>query len=172
MSHHSRCNQNADHSEDGYEEDAATVGRNAARQEREEEDNSRRYPAPNPLRQPAPAPARPHPFNNPLQGPDPRQPGPDGFIPGFDDEYDLTRPLRGMAPAGSPFGIGISDLNPPGLGPRDPFDPLRPGPMGGGNGGMHPTFNDPLFRGQGQGGYNPLASPGGEFNPQAPPGAR
>jgi hypothetical protein len=155
---------------EGYEEDAATIGRNAARDEREEEHSNRRNPPPNPLREPlAPPPARPYPFNDPLAA-GPRRPLPDGGFapPGFDDEYDLNRPLRGMAPpfpgAGSPFGIGGDDLNPPGLGP---YDPLRPGFIGGGgggNGGMHPTFDDPLFRGQGR-------APGG-FIPQAPPGSR
>lgn len=132
----------------------------------------RRNPPPNPLREPLPQPARPHPFNDPLAMP-PHRPPPDGDFapPGFDDEYDLQRPLRGMAPpypgAGSPFGIGGDDLNPPGLGPHDPF---RPGFVGGGggNGGMHPTFDDPLFRGQGRGGFNPHAPPGARYDPTGP----
>lgn len=32
---------------------------------------------------------------------------------------------------------------------------------------MHPTFDDPLFQGQGRGGVQ-----GEEYDPQAPPGAR
>ena len=76
-----------------------------------------------------------------------------------------------MAPpfpgAGSPFNIGHDDLNPPGLGPNDPLRGsfVGGGRMGGaGSGGMHPTFDDPLFGGRG--------GQGGGFNPQAPPGAR
>lgn len=74
----------------------------------------------------------------------------------------MVHPLPG---AGSPFNIGHDDLNPPGLGPNDP---LRGSFVGGGGfgGGMHPTFNDPLFRGTGGRGR------GGQGNPQVPEGAR
>lgn len=69
-----------------------------------------------------------------------------------------------------PLNIGERDLYPPGLGPHDP---LRMGPGGGGldggnygGGGMHPTFDDPMFGGGG--------AAGGEFGfgGRAPPGAR
>jgi hypothetical protein len=34
---------------------------------------------------------------------------------------------------------------------------------------MHPTFDDPLFRGQGgQGGYDPAAPPGARYDPVGP----
>jgi hypothetical protein len=95
--------------------------------------------------------------------------------PGFDDEYDLTRPLRGMAPrfpeAGSPFNIGHDDLNPPGLGPNDPLRAsfVGSGPLGGFGGGMHPTFNDRLFGGQGQGRWgDQIAPPGARYDPIGP----
>jgi hypothetical protein len=168
---------------EGYEEapNAASASAAAvdARQEREQRALDARHPQHNPLNDPLlPQPARPYPFHDPLASP-PRAPLPGGDFPppGFDDEYDLQRPLRGMAPSypgpGSPFGIGHDDLNPPGLGSHDP---LRGSFVGGGGfgrgrggfGGMHPTFDDPLFSGQGGsgGGQN------GMFNPQAPPGAR
>ncbi len=81
-----------------------------------------------------------------------------------------------MAPpfpgAGSPYGIGHDDLNPPGLGPQDP---LRGSFVGGGRGGfgggMHPTFpfHGPLYDGQGnvhfgRGG----APPGARYDPVGP----
>lgn len=67
-----------------------------------------------------------------------------------------------------PFGrIGEQDLYPPGLGPHDP---LRMGPGGiRGGGGMHPTFDDPLFGGRGgNGGYDPRAPPGARYDPVGP----
>jgi len=73
----------------------------------------------------------------------------------------------GFPGAGAPFNIGHDDLNPPGLGPYDHLRGSFVGgglPRPGGGGGMHPTFDDPLFGGQG--------GQGGQFNPQAPPGAR
>ena len=156
----------------GYEE--ASTAAEAARDEREEA-HARRNPPANPLRDPMPQPARPYPFDDSLAAP-PRRPVPQGDFPppGFDDEYDMNRPLRGMAPpfpgAGSPFGIGADDLNPAGLGPHDPLrGSFVPGGGLGGNGGMHPTFDDPLFRGQGrQGGFNPQAPPGARYDPTGP----
>ncbi|KUI57507.1 hypothetical protein VP1G_04831 [Cytospora mali] len=136
-----------------------------------------RQPQP-PLEPHLPEPARPYPFDDPLAAP-PRRPVPVGDFPppDFEDEFEINRPARGgglrMPGDGrSPFNIGHDDLHPPGLGPHDPlrgsFVPggglPRPGGMGG---GMHPTFDDPLFqdlRG-GRGGQ-------GAFDPQAPPGAR
>jgi hypothetical protein len=153
---------------EGYEEsaNAASAEASRVRNEREDAGGRRNIPPPNPLADPEPA--RPYPFQDPLAA-DPRRPIPQGDFPppGFDDEYDLSRPLRGMAPpfpgARSPFGIGHDDLNPPGLGPNDP---LRGSFVGGGGfgGGMHPTFDDPLFGGNGRG--------RGQGGPQNPPGAR
>lgn len=120
-----------------------------------------------------PQPTRPYPLADPLVGP-PRRPMPAGDFapPGFEDEHEVNRPPRmggGLRMPGgrSPYNIGHDDLNPPGLGPHDP---LRASFVGGGLprpgwfGGMHPTFDDPLFQGPG--------GQGGGFDPQAPPGAR
>ncbi|KAI1502386.1 PI31 proteasome regulator N-terminal-domain-containing protein [Biscogniauxia marginata] len=151
---------------EGYEE---SPDDRAARDDAD--DAGRRPPRQPVMPDPLPQPAQPYPFNDPLNPP-PRNPIPAGDFPppGFEDPYDINRPLRGPAPPGrTPFGnIGADDLNPPGLGPHDP---LRPGlgiggglPRPGGNRGMHPTFDDPLLGGDG--GF------GGEFDPQVPPGAR
>ncbi|KAI5866722.1 PI31 proteasome regulator N-terminal-domain-containing protein [Durotheca rogersii] len=139
---------------------------------REDADQAGRRPPRQPVMpDPLPQPAQPYPYNDPLHPP-PRNPVPAGDFPppGFEDPYDINRPIRGpLQPGRSPFGnIGADDLNPPGLGPHDP---LRPGigiggglPRPGGNRGMHPTFDDPLFGGH---------RPGDEtFDPQVPPGAR
>ncbi|RDL30403.1 Uncharacterized protein BP5553_10281 [Venustampulla echinocandica] len=160
---------------EGYEETPSAGSAEASRAHDErEEAHARRNPPINPLADPRlPEPARPYPFHDPLAADPRRGPIPQGDFPppGFDDEYDLNRPLRGMAPpfpgAGSPFNIGHDDLNPPGLGPHDP---LRGSFIGGGGpgamgGGMHPTFDDPLFRGPGGRGR-------GQGDPQVPPGAR
>jgi hypothetical protein len=168
---------------DGYEigESGANEQRQQTHDQREEDLGRRRQPR-DPLADPGlPEPARPYPFQDPLV-PAPHRPFPEGEMrpPGFDDELDMRRPLRGMAPqhpsARSPFGIGHDDLNPPGLGP---YDPLRGSFTGGGGGmgmggGMHPTFDDPLFggRGQGQGGWGPgNAPPGARYDPTGPGGA-
>lgn len=164
---------------EGYQE-SPNAGRSAVQdaQNEREEGYARRNPPRDPLAGPhLPEPARPYPFDDPLAA-NPRRPFPQGDFPppGFDDEYDLNRPLRGMAPpfpgAGSPFNIGHDDLNPPGLGPSDP---LRGSFVGGGlprpggfGGGMHPTFDDPLFGGQGQGRGNPHAPPGARYDPVGP----
>ncbi|KAG9230827.1 PI31 proteasome regulator N-terminal-domain-containing protein [Amylocarpus encephaloides] len=123
-----------------------------------------------------PPPARPNP-DFPQFAPRPAPPLPIGDFPppGFDDELDMNRPVRRWPhPAGSPFGIGDRDLNPPGLGPHDPLrDPFGGGGMGMG-GGMHPTFDDPLFGGRGgQGGWGPQgnAPPGSRYDPPGPGGA-
>jgi hypothetical protein len=147
----------------GYE-DAAAVNEQPRRQE------ERRPPEHDPLRDEQPPPARPHPFDDPLAVP--RRPHPPGDFPppDFEDEYEMNRPPRGILPGQTPFGnIGDRDLYPPGLGPHDP---LRIGPGGGGyrpGGGMHPTFDDPLFGGQGgQGLYDPRAPPGARYDPIGP----
>lgn len=134
---------------------------------------------------PEPARPNPYPFNDPNanipRGPVP--PAGDFPPPGFEDEYEINRPPRGGLGGWnpSPFNIGHDDLNPPGLGPHDPlrgaFVPggglPRPGGMGG---GMHPTFDDPLFRGphggddEGLGGYDANAPPGARWDPVGPGG--
>jgi hypothetical protein len=89
----------------------------------------------------------------------PRVPAAGEQPPGFEDEYDIYRQPR------NPLSIGNDDLYPQGLGPNDPFRPhLGPGGIRqpGSGGGMHPTFDDPLFGGE-------EGQPGG---PQNPPGAR
>ncbi|KAH8705161.1 PI31 proteasome regulator N-terminal-domain-containing protein [Talaromyces proteolyticus] len=119
----------------------------------------------------APAPAVPRPFDDPLAAA-PQHPAPVGDFapPGFEDEFEMNRPPRGIIP---PFGGGTvprsgqQDLYPQGLGP---YDPLRGtfGP-GQGGGGMHPTPDDPMFGGSGgQGGYDPRAPPGSRYDPVGP----
>lgn len=155
-------------SKEGYEE---TTAREEARDQLREQREGPSRPARDPLRDDRPEPARPHPFNDPLAD-GPRRPGPvpDFLPPGFEDEHELQRPV-GRFPGAQPFGnIGERDLYPPGLGPHDP---LRMGPGGGGfrgGGGMHPTFDDPLFQGQGDqgGGYNSRAPPGARYDPVGP----
>jgi hypothetical protein len=108
--------------------------------------------------------------------PRPAGPVPDFPPPGFEDEHQMNRPPPGglVMPGGrSPFNIGHDDLNPPGLGPHDPLRGSFVGggglPRPGGGAGMHPTFDDPLFMGGGQGGGG---YPDQGYDPQAPPGAR
>lgn len=142
--------------------------------------------ADNPLRNPnpLPRPAVPHPY--PANDPHayiPRNPNmpPAGDFPppGFEDEYEINRPPRGglLNPMASPFNIGHDDLNPPGLGPHDPLRGSFVGggglPRPGGNmgGGMHPTFDDPLFAGPHRGGGDDGFGAGG-YADNAPPGAR
>ncbi|KAI2614351.1 PI31 proteasome regulator N-terminal-domain-containing protein [Hypoxylon fragiforme] len=151
---------------EGYEESPDD------RAAREDADEAGRRPPRQPVMpDPLPQPAQPYPLHDPLSPP-PRNPLPVGDFPppGFEDPYDLNRPVRGpLNPGFSPFGnVGADDLHPPGLGPHDP---LRPGlgiggglPRLGGGQGMHPTFDDPLFRGPGGGSE--------EFDPRVPPGAR
>ncbi|KAI0380149.1 PI31 proteasome regulator N-terminal-domain-containing protein [Hypomontagnella monticulosa] len=138
---------------------------------REDADEAGRRPPRQPMIPvPLPEPAQPHPYADPLNPP-PRNPVPAGDFPppGFEDPYDINRPVRDpLHPGLSPFGnIGADDLNPPGLGPHDPLRPsLGIGgglPRPGGGRGMHPTFDDPLFGGPGG---------EGEIYPQIPPGAR
>jgi len=152
---------------EGYEESPDDA---AVREDVQEA--ARRPPRQPTMPDPMPQPAQPYPYDDPLR-PQPRRPVPAGDFPppDFEDPYDLNRPRAPLAPGRTPFGnIGADDLNPPGLGPHDP---LRPGlgiPGGGlpgrptGGRGMHPTFDDPLFGGDGD--------MGGEFDPQVPPGAR
>ncbi|KAF4126488.1 Pfam:Inhibitor PI31 [Geosmithia morbida] len=124
---------------------------------------------------------QPHqPLPNPGLLPDLARPRPaptgDFPVPDFDDEHQmLQRPGTGRP--FFPYNIGHDDLNPPGLGPHDPlrgsFAPtggLRGPGVPGGYSGMHPTFDDPLFTGQGSG--MPGGGQRGGYNSQAPPGAR
>ncbi|KAI9740782.1 MAG: hypothetical protein M1818_004747 [Claussenomyces sp. TS43310] len=161
---------------EGYEEAASEAGASACAEVRDqrEDEYARRGPRRNPLRDdPLPQPARPYPFDDPLAAP-PRRPIGDFPPPDFEDEYEINRPARGAPlPRGSPFNIGHDDLNPPGLGAHDPLrgsfvggELPRPGGVGG---GMHPTFDDPLFGGQGgPGGYDPQAPPGARYDPIGP----
>jgi hypothetical protein len=166
---------------EGYEEsnDVAASAAAEAHDSREEAYARRNPPANDPLRDPAlPEPARPYPFDDPFAQP-PRRPIPDFPPPGFEDEYEMQRPPRHYGPlAGqNPYNIGHDDLNPPGLGPHDPLrgsfvggGPAHPG----GFGGMHPTFDDPLFAGRGggggygQGGYDPQVPEGARYDPVGP----
>lgn len=98
----------------------------------------------------------------------PRPPVPEP-IPGFEDEHEILRPQRGGVDDGFGPRLGDRDLYPAGLGPRDPlYGGVGPSldPRGGG-GGMHPTFDDPLFTGQGGQGRR-----GPDFDMQNPPGSR
>lgn len=126
-----------------------------------------------PLRDDFPQPARPYPFDDPLAAA-PRRPNPPGDFapPGFEDEFEINRPPRGYPPGfpggRSPYNIGDRDLYPPGLGPHDPLRGTM-GPGFGSGGGMHPTFDDPLFGGSGGvGGYDPRAPPGARYDPPGP----
>lgn len=119
-----------------------------------------------------PQPARPYPFDDPLAMPH-RSPHPVGDFapPGFEDEFEINQPARAYPPGfgggRSPYNIGDRDLYPAGLGPNDPFRGTI-GP-GAGSGGMHPTFDDPLFGGPGAGGgSDPRAPPGARYDPPGP----
>lgn len=149
---------------EGYEETSTTT-----EQPRRHDETS--SPERDPLRDDRPEPARPYPFNDPLAAA-PRRPIPPGDFPppDFEDEYEMNRPPRGLPGYGGrrPLNIGERDLYPPGLGPHDP---LRIGPGGGGfgGGGMHPTFDDPIFAGQGgEQPYDPRAPPGARYDPVGP----
>ncbi|KAI1332990.1 PI31 proteasome regulator N-terminal-domain-containing protein [Xylariaceae sp. FL0255] len=153
---------------EGYEETPQDPDDTAAQDDVREA--ARRPPRQPVMPDPMPQPAQPNPYGDPL-GPLPRRPGPDGgpIVPPDEDWYDINRPRAPLAPGRTPFGnVGHDDLYPAGLGPHDP---LRPGlsmpgglPRPGGGSGMHPTFDDPLFGGDG--------NMGGDFDPQVPPGAR
>ncbi|KEZ41424.1 Pi31 proteasome regulator [Scedosporium apiospermum] len=133
-----------------------------------------------PLEEPRPPqPGHPYPFYDPLAAPPPRRPIPGDFPPpGFEDPHEINTRPRGTVPPGpGPFDIGHDDLYPAGLGPHDPIRPYftggepglpRPGGRPGGFGGMHPTFDDPLFQGPGGG----QAGEDSFHDPQRPPGAR
>lgn len=147
----------------GYEDTSSTLeqpGRN----------RETRPPERNPPRDDRLPPARPYPFDD-LLAAEPRRIQPPGDFPppGFEDEYEINRPPRAFPGGQQPFGnIGERDLYPPGLGPHDP---LRVGPGGGfrGGGGMHPTFDDPIFGGRGgEVVYDPSVPPGARYDPVGP----
>ncbi|RKF62296.1 putative pi31 proteasome regulator [Erysiphe neolycopersici] len=116
-------------------------------------------------------PTIPHPYPIDTCPPShPNHPFPQGDFPppGFDDEYDLNRipPRYPSCPNVPPFNIGYDDLNPQGLGPRDPLrGTFTGGGFGGGMNGMHPTFDGPLFGGTNGRGLN-------NRRPEVPEGAR
>ena len=161
---------------EGYEESAHASGTSQRRSppaSASSREGAEQRPDRDPLRDDRTPPyAQPRPFDDPLAA-GPRRPYPAGDFPppGFEDEYEINRP-PGAGPFGGarrPLNIGERDLYPPGLGPHDPLRaPRGYGPGGGiGGGGMHPTFDDPMFGGGGDG--------GGEFGAlggRAPPGAR
>lgn len=138
---------------EGYEDNAFTT--------EEQMSSSRERRQPIPGREPyipsldplqgdhLPPSAQPRPLGDPLSGSYRPHPVADFPPPGFEDEYEINRLPGGLGGARRPLNIGERDLYPPGLGPHDP---LRGGgfhPVGGltGGGGMHPTFDDPIFRG-------------------------
>ncbi|KAL1868215.1 hypothetical protein VTK73DRAFT_3808 [Phialemonium thermophilum] len=154
--------------------------------------DSSQPPRPEQPRLPQPElPRPPYPAIDPLADV-PRRPVPAGDFPppGFEDEYEINRPPRGplhpggggMPGVGEPFGggrnpynIGERDLYPPGLAPHDPlrgsFVPGGPGGADRGTGGMHPTFDDPLFGGpHGDDTDDPRIPPGARWDPVGPGG--
>lgn len=155
---------------EGYEE--TTSQSSSAQDNHRPEPN---IPRRDPLRDDYQPPARPQPLHDPLA--QPRRPFPTGEMapPGFEDPYDMTRPPRPMPGMPSFGNIGERDLYPQGLGPRDGiWGGLGPGLGGGtGSGGMHPTFDDPLFAGRGRDRdqYDPQAPPGSRYDPVGPGGA-
>ena len=140
---------------DGYQESAHATGQalsDARRQPVPGHVGDERVPG-NPIEDTIPPFAQPRPYGDPLAPGLPRPlPAGDFPPPGFEDEYEINRPpghgpLRGGR---RPLNIGERDLYPPGLGPHDPLGGSGYGPLGGfGGGGMHPTFEDPIFGGNG-----------------------
>lgn len=147
----------------GYEETPESQSSNT----RTEEPRGADRPQRDPLRDDRIPPGRPYPLADPLAHP--RRPMPEP-MPGFEDEFETQRPARGGLPGAGYPRIGDRDLYPQGLGPNDPFrGGVRPGFGGMGGGGMHPTFDDPMFAGQGQrGGYDPQVPPGARYDPMGP----
>lgn len=167
---------------EGYEE-TKTSSSTTTSSDRRNERNSPPARGPqgpmyDPLRH-EPPPARPRPFDDPLADL-PRRPFPPGDFPppDFEDEYEMNRPFARPGMGGHPYNIGERDLYPQGLGPNDPLRPSfgpRLGGGGMGGGGMHPTFNDPLFAGRrgGEGGGGRIGGggypvPGARYDPVGP----
>ena len=148
---------------DGYEDSSqssTTAEQAPRRQPAPGRDETNSSPAHDPLRDDRLPPyAQPRPFDDPLAA-GPRRPYPTGDFPppGFEDDYEINRPpgRGGYGGERRPLNIGERDLYPPGLGPHDPLWGGGYGPLSGiGGGGMHPTFDDPLFGGEGGvGGYD------------------
>ena len=142
---------------EGYEDSAHAASPTSRTQQQPRQPapgRERDEPTHDPLRDDRLPPyAQPRPFDDPLAAA-PRRPYPLGDFPppGFEDEYEINRPPRGGPYGGErrPLNIGERDLYPQGLGPHDPLRAGGFGPSGGiGGGGMHPTFDDPLFGGPG-----------------------
>ncbi|KAL8732505.1 MAG: hypothetical protein Q9166_002719 [cf. Caloplaca sp. 2 TL-2023] len=163
---------------EGYEESAhaasaVTAPESSSQQQNEPPERGDPTPVPDPLRDDRlPPSAQPRPFNDPLAA-EPRRPYPAGDFPppGFEDEYEMNRPpgRGGIGGDRRPLNIGERDLYPPGMGPHDPLRGPGFGPIGGG--GMHPTFDDPMFGGNGEGGvggYGGRAPPGARYDPVGP----
>ncbi|KAK3684363.1 hypothetical protein LTR37_020364 [Vermiconidia calcicola] len=149
---------------EGYEE----VRESQSSQREQPPQRQPERPQYNPLREDRDPPARPYPLHGPLA--QPRRPVPEP-IPGFEDEYETMRPPRGGIPGPGMPHYGDRDLYPQGLGPRDPlYGGVGPGLGPPGGGGMHPTFDDPLFAGQGRRGqgYDPQAPLGSRYDPVGP----
>ena len=164
---------------EGYEDSAHAASHSgAASQSQQRRDPTRQPEGPqahDPLRDDRLPPlAQPRPFgDDPLTaGRPPPFPAGDFPPPGFEDEYEINRPRGGIGgPERRPLNIGERDLYPPGLAPHDPLriggGGFRPG--GGMGGGMHPTFDDPVFGGGDGGvGYDPRAPPGARYDPIGP----
>ena len=146
---------------EGYEESAHAASRSHSGEQQagrrppqygRNEDDDDTTPPHHPLRDDRLPPlAQPRPYNDDPFAAEPRRPFPAGDFPppGFDDEYEINRPRGGLGGERRPLNIGERDLYPQGLGPHDP---LRGGGFGPGGGGMHPTFDDPMFGGRGGGG--------------------
>lgn len=145
---------------EGYQESAHAASQNENRDRRGHREpepgrEDQRTPVNNPIYGGhLPPHAEPRPFDDPLAAA-PRRAFPPGDFPppGFDDEYEINRPpgRGGLGGERRPLNIGERDLYPPGLGPHDPLRGSGFGPGGVGGGGMHPTFDDPLFGGGGGG---------------------
>ncbi|KAL2044362.1 hypothetical protein N7G274_003067 [Stereocaulon virgatum] len=158
---------------EGYEDSAHSASPNSSSRERQPAPGREGEPAGAPVYDPLrddrlPSGAQPRPFNDPLAA-EPRRPYPVGDFPppGFEVEWQINRPPGGIGGGRRPLNIGERDLYPPGLGPHDP---LRGGGYGSGGGGMHPTFDDPMFGGPGGGvgGYNGQIPPGARYDPIGP----
>ncbi|KAH6856037.1 PI31 proteasome regulator N-terminal-domain-containing protein [Chaetomium sp. MPI-CAGE-AT-0009] len=156
-----------------------------------------------PAQMPEPAVPHPYPAPDPLAAPRPAPPAADFPPPGFEDEYEVNQPPRGQQPGGGSGagfgGVGHDDLYPAGLGPHDPITGSftgggvgpsglrRPGGNAGGggpgfggfggpgrSGGMHPTFDDPIFGGpwarQDDSTWGGQVPPGARWDPLGPGG--
>ncbi|KAL5590145.1 hypothetical protein FOVSG1_012012 [Fusarium oxysporum f. sp. vasinfectum] len=87
----------------------------------------------------------------------------------------IPRPEMARAQPHQPYNISHDDLNLPGLGPHDPLRGSFTGglPQPGGGSVMHPTFDNPLFGGQGgdeSSGFDPQVPPGARWDPTGPGG--